>query len=82
MKRFDYLVVGDASSIDGLAAPYDEEETDQVVHVERLDAGLDLFEFVNGGVKTGHGAEQKSATLDAGMRPAGGRSPSGGLIPA
>ncbi|WP_180903580.1 hypothetical protein [Martelella soudanensis] len=37
---------------------------------------------VNGGVKTGHGAEQKSATLDAGMRPAGGRSPSGGLIPA
>ncbi len=38
--------------------------------------------YVNGGVKTGHGAEQKSATLDAGMRPAGGRSPSGGLIPA
>jgi len=38
--------------------------------------------YVNGGVKTGHGAEQKSATLGAGMRPAGGRSPSGGLIPA
>ncbi|MET3602152.1 hypothetical protein ABID12_004120, partial [Martelella mangrovi] len=31
---------------------------------------------VNGGVKTGRGAEQKSATLDAGMRAAGGRSPS------
>lgn len=45
LKRFDYVVVGDASSVEGLAAPYDEEETDQVVHVERLDAGLDLFEF-------------------------------------
>lgn len=45
MKRFDYLVVGDASSIDGLAAPYDEEDTDQVVHLEKLNAGLDLFEF-------------------------------------
>ncbi|WP_152967618.1 hypothetical protein [Pannonibacter phragmitetus] len=45
LKRFDYLVVGDASRIEGLAAPYDEEETDQVVHVERLDAGLDLFQF-------------------------------------
>ena len=41
-----------------------------------------LDPFVNGGVKTGHGAEQKSATSDAGMRPAGGLSPSGGLMPA
>ncbi len=41
-----------------------------------------FLESVNGGVKTGHGAEQKSATSDAGMRPAGGLSPSGGLMPA
>ncbi|MER9950378.1 hypothetical protein [Mesorhizobium sp. M0047] len=45
LKRFDNVVVGDAASIEGLAAPYDEEETKEVVHVERLDAGLDLFEF-------------------------------------
>ncbi|GGF07631.1 hypothetical protein GCM10007285_39440 [Stappia taiwanensis] len=45
LKRFEYVVVGDASSVEGLAAPYDEEETKQVVHVENLDDGLDLFEF-------------------------------------
>ncbi|GAA5628241.1 hypothetical protein Brsp05_03537 [Brucella sp. NBRC 12953] len=45
LKRFDYVVVGDASIIEGLAAPYDEEETNQVVHIEKLDAGFDLFEF-------------------------------------
>lgn len=44
-KRFDYVVVGDAASVEGLAAPYDEEETKQVAHVEKLDAGLDLFDF-------------------------------------
>src|ERR1700730_3253244 len=26
-KRFDYVVVGDATTVDGLAAPYDEEDT-------------------------------------------------------
>lgn len=45
LKRFEYVVVGDASTLDGLAAPYDEEETKEVVHVEKLDAGLDLFDF-------------------------------------
>ncbi|TVV74751.1 hypothetical protein [Sphingomonas solaris] len=45
LKRFDYVVVGDASTLNGLAAPYDEEETREVVHIERLDVGLDLFDF-------------------------------------
>lgn len=45
LKRFDYVVVGDASSVEGIAAPYDEEETKEVVHIEKLDAGLDLFDF-------------------------------------
>jgi hypothetical protein len=31
--------------MDGLAAPYDEEETREVVHVEKLNVGVDLFEF-------------------------------------
>ena len=44
-KRFDYVVVGEASTVTGLAAPYDEEDTVEVMHVERLDAGLDLFGF-------------------------------------
>lgn len=45
LKRFDYVVVGDASTLDGLAAPYDEEETSEVVHVEKLDVSVDLFDF-------------------------------------
>ncbi|WP_201861411.1 hypothetical protein [Microvirga soli] len=45
LKRFDYIVLGDAGTLAGLAAPYDEEETEQVVHHELLDQGLDLFEF-------------------------------------
>jgi hypothetical protein len=45
LKRFEYVVVGDASTVEGLAAPYDEEETKEIVHVEKLDVGLDLFDF-------------------------------------
>lgn len=45
LKHFDYVVVGDVSTLDGLAAPYDEEETKEVVHVEKLSDGLDLFAF-------------------------------------
>jgi hypothetical protein len=45
LKTFDYIVVGDASELSGLAAPYDEEETTHVMHLERLASGLDLFGF-------------------------------------
>jgi hypothetical protein len=44
-KEFDYVVLGDASTIAGLAAPYEEEDTRGVAHLERLDGGQDLFEF-------------------------------------
>lgn len=43
-KHFSYIVVGDAADIDGLAAPYDEEETRHIMHLENLDCH-DLFEF-------------------------------------
>jgi hypothetical protein len=45
LKRFDYVVLGDAGTLDGLAAPYDEEETKQVTHLEKLDSGADFFMF-------------------------------------
>jgi hypothetical protein len=45
LKRFEYIVLGDASELDGLAAPYDEEDTGQIMHLERLDDSSDLFEF-------------------------------------
>jgi hypothetical protein len=44
-KSFDYVIIGDASALDGLSAPFNEEETRQITHVERLDATTDLFEF-------------------------------------
>lgn len=44
LKQFSYIVVGDAAEIDGLAAPYDEEETRQIMHLETLD-DHDLFQF-------------------------------------
>jgi hypothetical protein len=44
LKRFTYIVAGDAAEIDGLAAPYDEEDTEQVMHLELLE-GTDPFEF-------------------------------------
>lgn len=45
LKRFTYLVVGDATEVAGIAAPYDEENTDQIMHIEPLEAGVDLFDF-------------------------------------
>jgi hypothetical protein len=45
LKTFDYIVVGDTSIVDGLAAPYDEEESKQIMHVEKFDSELDLFGF-------------------------------------
>jgi hypothetical protein len=44
-KRFDYVVIGDAGTVNGLTAPYDEEETREITHLERLDIGTDLFTF-------------------------------------
>ncbi|WP_424360136.1 hypothetical protein [Methylocystis parvus] len=36
LKRFSYIILGHAAEIEGLAAPYDEEETKQVMHLEAL----------------------------------------------
>lgn len=44
LRTFDYLVCGDASTEVGLAAPYDEENTSSVIHLERLTED-DLFAF-------------------------------------
>jgi len=36
LKAFDYVVVGDCTTLEGLAAPYDEENTRHVMKVQRL----------------------------------------------
>jgi hypothetical protein len=33
-KRFEYVVLGDADTSEGLIAPYDEEETRSLFHIE------------------------------------------------
>lgn len=45
LKRFSYVVEGDASGLDGLIEPMREASAFGVAHIEPLDAGLDLFEF-------------------------------------
>ena len=44
-KSFDYAVVGDAARVSGLAAPYDEEETDEVFKIEHIDGDNDIISF-------------------------------------
>lgn len=44
LRTFDYVICGDASKPDGLEAPYDEENTTQVLHLENLQSE-NIFEF-------------------------------------
>jgi len=45
LKRFSYIVEGDASGLDGLVEPMREASAYGAAHIEALDTGLDLFEF-------------------------------------
>ncbi|MGH6978843.1 MAG: hypothetical protein ACRED4_06095 [Brevundimonas sp.] len=44
LKAFDTVILGDASIVEGLAAPYDEEDTRQVAPLEPL-IDQDVFTF-------------------------------------
>lgn len=45
VKHFDYVVIGDATTVAGLAAPYDEEDTTFLLKVERPLAGSNILDF-------------------------------------
>ncbi|MEQ1783370.1 MAG: hypothetical protein ABMA14_18595 [Hyphomonadaceae bacterium] len=45
LKRFDYVVLGHAEDLEGLAAPYDEENTECVIRHELLSSTEDIFAF-------------------------------------
>jgi len=45
IMMFNYSVLGEASTLEGLAAPYDEENTDAVMVLEQLSADTNFFEF-------------------------------------
>jgi hypothetical protein len=44
-KRFEYVVVGDGTTVEGLAAPYDEEDTRFLLKIERPPAETNMLEF-------------------------------------
>ncbi len=44
-KRFEYVVVGDATKVEGLATPYYEEDTRFLLKIERPPAGTNMLEF-------------------------------------
>jgi hypothetical protein len=45
LKSFDYIVVGDCTKLDGLAAPYDEEDTTHIMKIERMPDGKSMLNF-------------------------------------
>lgn len=45
LKRFDYIIIGDATSVHGLIAPYDEEHTDQIFKIERTADSKSILAF-------------------------------------
>jgi hypothetical protein len=44
-KRFDYVIVGDATTVGGLAAPYNEENTTDIWKTERIPDGSTILDF-------------------------------------
>ncbi len=63
-RPFTYIVLGDPSHVTGLAAPYDEAETDDVMHLEQLDAAGDPFTLwrahANSDLMTGRHFEKRN----------------------
>lgn len=47
-RRFEYVIVGDATTVDGLAAPYDEEHTRHIAKIERAETNILHFWFAHG----------------------------------
>jgi hypothetical protein len=45
LKRFEYLIVGDARKVSGLAAPYNEEETTNILKIETNVGKGGILEF-------------------------------------
>lgn len=44
-KKFDYVVFGDCTKKEGLEAPYDEENTSEILKIQNIEDGIDIFEF-------------------------------------
>jgi len=44
-KQFDYVIVGDGTTVAGLAAPYNEEETSGIWKIEKVSDGSTMLDF-------------------------------------
>lgn len=45
IKSNDYIVIGDARNIKGLAAPFDEENTKEICKIEFLESGQEIINY-------------------------------------
>lgn len=45
LRAFEYIVVGDCTTLDGLSAPYEEEDTKQIMKIECVPEGVCLLDF-------------------------------------
>lgn len=45
LKRFQYTVLGNATTLEGLAAPYDEENTTQLFKLETIPENMNILDF-------------------------------------
>lgn len=45
-KQFNYIVLGKTSTAEGILAPYDEEGTAMIMHLQRFEDGQSLFDFL------------------------------------
>jgi len=44
-KKFNYVVLGDATTVEGIKAPYNEEDTKQIFKVERVESERCILDF-------------------------------------
>lgn len=45
LKSLNYVVIGDATNLDGLKAPYDEEDTQNIAKIQKIPAGSNILNF-------------------------------------
>ncbi|WP_170885604.1 hypothetical protein [Bacillus alkalicellulosilyticus] len=53
-KKADYIIVGDCNHMNGLIAPYDEENTNYIFKIEIQEGNKNLFDFWRENANTDH----------------------------
>lgn len=69
LKRFEYVVLGNANTRDGLIAPYDEEDTRELFKIENCKPDGDLFGFWQNNANRDHYSNRDILLQDFAMGP-------------